>query len=244
MTKVRAVPMITAMVMAAFVAGACSSSKSSSSAATATTVADGNKTAFCAANSAIDAATFTGSNDAALLAVFKANQANIDIVANDAPSAIKADSTILVTAARAAIAKNDLTPLKNSTIQAAGGRVDTYCGVQGDGTPIPANAGAGKGTAFCNDQAQLDQVVQGANDGPSLLVALKANVAKINDFEKNTPSAVKADAQVLVAAARAAIATNSADGLQSTGINSAALHVDTYCGISSGGPGASPSTTA
>lgn len=232
MGNARIVGVGAALVLAAL-AAACSSSgsKSSSTAASAATVADGDKAAFCGANSALDKALLSPASEAAFLTALKGEQANVDVFASSAPNAIKADATVMVTAARAAIAQNSATPLNAADVQAAGGRVNAFCGVQSDGTPVPANAGTGKGSPFCDDQLQLDTAVQAAADANALVTALKANTARIDDFEKNAPPGLQADVQVLVSAARAAVAANDATKLGTTDVAAAVAHVNTYCGI-------------
>ncbi|MHB8467068.1 MAG: hypothetical protein ACYDH6_16855 [Acidimicrobiales bacterium] len=138
MVRSRIAPLLTVVVVAAFAAGACSSTKkSSSSAASATTVAPADKTAFCDDNAKLDKAAANASDEASTLAAFKANVALIDDFGAKAPVDIKVDAQVLVDGAHKVIAANSLTNagLDAKAFDAAGTKVNAYCGQNPDGTP-------------------------------------------------------------------------------------------------------------
>ena len=106
-----------------------------------------NKTALCSANEAIDKATASVSSTAGLLAVLKTHAADINTMKKDAPAgAVGATVKRVVAAADSAIASGNANAL-NSVPN--GGAVDTYCGVDGEGVPLPKYFATGKGTTFC-----------------------------------------------------------------------------------------------
>jgi hypothetical protein len=99
----------------------------------------------------------------------------------------------------------------------------------------------GDKTAFCNDNATLDKAFSGIQNAADFLTALKANQATVDDFDKNTPPDIKADASVLVTAAHTAISANDASGFQAAAVATAGTNVDNYCGQN---PDGTPATTA
>ena len=171
------------------------------------------------------------SSDADFLNVLKANKAAIDGMANNVPSAIKAQAQAIINAARKAVANNSTSGLNLPSLNADGAALDTYCGVQGDGTPLPVNFAAGKGSKFCNDEAAISAGLGNAATPADAVAYLVANQAKINDFAANIPALVQSDAQSLVTAARAAIAANDGTLMQTQAVQTAGNNVDLYCGV-------------
>lgn len=220
------------LVTVALVAVACSSSSSSSS-SSAAAPPTGDKTTFCKDNAALDLAFFGVNAPDQALAVAKDNASTITEFGATAPSDIKATAQVLVDASQQAAATNDATKFQGPGVQAAGETINLYCSQLDDGSPVPTYANQGKGTAFCTDQATLDKALASANDPASVLTALKANASTIADFAKNVPDAVKAESQMLVDAAHAAIAAGDGSKLLGSDIGKAALRVDSYCGIQS-----------
>ncbi|HEV3226520.1 MAG TPA: hypothetical protein VGZ52_06790 [Acidimicrobiales bacterium] len=126
-----------ALVLA--LAAACSSSSSS----------NGNKTAFCNTNAAITAALSNITTADQFLTALKTQQGKFDQYVNDAPSQVKTDAQTQVNAAKKAIAANDATPLASDTsAQAAGQRVDTFCGVASSSS---SNAGTSPSTSSSSE---------------------------------------------------------------------------------------------
>ena len=215
--------------MAAVGVTACSSNSSTTST---TASAASTKAAFCGFNITLDKASSNVTTAADFLNVLKANKAAIDGLANNLPNdAIKAQAQAIIDAARQAVANNSASNLGNATLSADGAAVDTYCGVAGDGTPLPANFGAGKGSTFCADEAAISSGLGNAASPADALAFLKANQAKITDFAANIPSAVQSDAQSLVTAANAAIAANDGTLIETQAVNTAGNNVDLYCGV-------------
>jgi hypothetical protein len=84
--------------------------------------------------------------------------------------------------------------------------------------------------AFCGDNASLNNGTQKATDIAGVIAYFKANVATIDDFGKNAPSDIKADAQKLVAAAHKVIDSGDIKAFTDTAVANAGKHVDSYCG--------------
>jgi hypothetical protein len=231
MPKVRRAAFVFLLCVAAVGVGACSSNTSTTS----TTAASGTtstKTAFCGYNITLDKGSSNVSSAADFLTFLKANKAALDGLAKNIPNdSIRADAQSLVAAARAAVAANDANTMSSPSLMADGAAMDTYCGVQGDGAPLPANFAAGKGTAFCADEAAISAGVSSAATPAAAVAFLVANQAKISDFAANIPSAVQSDAQSLVTAARAAIASNDGSQIETQAVSTASNNVDLYCGV-------------
>ena len=109
-----------------------------------------------------------------------------------------------------------------------------------------SSSSADKAT-FCNDNAVIDKAgaALGANATPDQVVAvIKSHQSTVDEFLKTAPSDIKADAQILVDAANAAVTTNKPDALGSANVQAAGKRVDTYCGQNADGSPAGTATTA
>ena len=190
-----------------------------------------NKTAFCSANVAIDKATAKVTSEAGLLAVVKTHSADLKAMKKDAPAgAVGATVRKVVAAVDAAIASGNANDLNNVPNGAA---VDTYCGVDGEGTPLPKYFATGKGTTFCATFLPIFQAVGNASSPAAAVAALvadKTQVAQAASELSGLPSSIKAKATSTVDEAQTAIAANSAAGLGLGGGNSPASYVALYCG--------------
>ena len=69
-----------------------------------------------------------------MLAYFKGNQTTLEDFGKTAPPDIQADAQYLVNAVHAAISANDPSVSSSADVQAAGARVDSYCGQNSTGT--------------------------------------------------------------------------------------------------------------
>lgn len=108
-----------------------------------------------------------------------------------------------------------------------------------------SSSSSGDKTAFCQDNAKLDAATASATTPDEALAALKANQSTIDDFAKNAPADIKAQADVLVSTSKAAIAANDSSGLANNAKFSAAgTAVDSYCGQQPNGQPVGSSTGA
>lgn len=217
---------LSAVLGSALLAGlaGCSSSNPTGSAA--------QKSAFCGANIAIDKASANVNSAADFLAVIKAHRSQLDTMkSNLPPGSIGTEARQIVNAAEQAIAHNSANSL-NNVPAAASGDLDTYCGVDSNGSPLPSYFGAGKGTTLCSVQAQINAGTTNAQGPSDVLAFLKAHQDLVSQFAaavSSLPSSLMAEGQQLVTTAQQAIATNNANLLtQATAKDG--MDISLYCG--------------
>ncbi len=210
-------------------AAACSSSSTSST----TSGTPSTKAAFCGANITIDKAGANTTSAAGFLAVLEANQASLNAMEKNSPAGqLGTDARELVKAARAAIASNNANSLNNPSLN-NGAKLDTYCGVDGNGDPLPAYFASGKGSAFCSTSNAISAGTNSAIDAAGVLTLLAAHQSLINKYASDIsslPSSIRTDAQTLVTTARAAIASYSSTQLGTPEVSQASMQVQLYCG--------------
>jgi hypothetical protein len=188
------------------------------------------KAAFCGANDSIDRASANVNSNAAFLAVIKTHTHDLAILKKNAPpGALGQLAKEVVNGAEAAVSSNNPNDLDNLP---NGAGIDSYCGVEGNGTPLPAYFGTGKSTAFCSNFIPIFQGVSNAPNAAGVLAALTAHQAQISQLasELSTlPKSIKAKATTTVNKAQAAITSNNAALLKQNG-NGPAEDVALYCG--------------
>jgi hypothetical protein len=207
--------------MAVGLAG-CSSSNATGSPA--------QKSAFCDANVAIDKASANVSSNAAFLPVLRAHRAQVDTMKNNLPPGpMGAQFRSLVDSLEQAIAQNSTKPfdtMDNGVV------MDTYCGVDGNGNPLPSYFAAGKSTTFCKNFVFVFTEVARANTPAGVLSALvyhKGQVDQLATEVSSLPSSIQAQASATVTAAQTAIQQNSTASLGQS-LNNQATNVALYCG--------------
>jgi hypothetical protein len=207
--------------------GLAGCSSSPSAAATAAT----RKTAFCGGNIKIDKASANVTTQAGFVIVLKDNQSALTAMDKNLPSgSIGSDARQIIAAARSAISGN--TNAINNVPSSVGGNLDTYCGVNGNGAPLPAYFAAGKGTAFCTGFLPIYEAVGNASSAAQVLAALeskKPEIAQLATDVSGLPSSIKTQASATVSLAQTAVAENSAASLKQNG-NGPAASVALYCG--------------
>jgi hypothetical protein len=214
------------------VVAACGSSNTTNAAPSAAAT----KAAFCADNVRLDKAfPSVTTSPSQVLAVLKANQATINDMAKHYPSgAIGSESREDVNASLSAIATNNIAPVVSPTVMKDGADLDTYCGVDTNGNPLPAYFGQGKGNGFCNAYAAIETGLLHAPNSAAAISFLKLDQADVNVFNSgipSLPSAVQTDAQTLQSAANAALSANNSSPLLTPAVVNAATRVDLYCGV-------------
>jgi hypothetical protein len=205
----------------------CSSNSSSS---TATTTVATRKAAFCGGNIKIDKAGANVTSNAGFLTVLRDNKAAISAMADNLPpGTVGTEAQQEVTVARKAVATGNVNVLNTET---SSGGIDTYCGVDGNGDPLPAYFSTGKGTSFCSTFVPIFQAVGNAN-GPTAVLAVfnadKAQVAQLATEVSGLPASIKAKATTTVSKAQAALTEQNAAAIQGNG-SGAAAQVALYCG--------------
>lgn len=196
----------------------------------------GNKTAFCNADIAIDKAGSSVTTMAGFLTVLESNQSDLAILKNDGPGSIRSQAQGLVSVVEKAIADHNPNDLNTNAADNDGAAVDTFCGVDGSGNPLPSYFAAGKGTAFCSVSDQINQGTSTATGPPQILSFLTAHQSLVNDYATDLaslPAKQKAEAEELVTIARTAITSKNAAPLGSTTVQNDSGDIQDYCGHNS-----------
>ena len=190
-----------------------------------------SKSAFCSANESIDKAGANISSNAGFLAVLKKHTHDLTVLKENAPSgALRQLVNETVTDAEAAISSNNANELNNIPDS---GNIDTYCGVNGNGAPLPAYFGKGTATAFCSTFVPVYQSTQNATSKTAVLAVITAHQAQINQLASelsSLPKSIKAKASAAVDNAQKAIASKNPAELGGGNGNGPASYVALYCG--------------
>jgi hypothetical protein len=107
------------------------------------------------------------------------------------------------------------------------------CGSSSSGSGAVASK-----TSFCADNAKLDKATASDSTLAELVKTLKANQSTVEAFGKAAPSAIKAQAEVLVNGTQAAIKSGTTAAF-STQFEKAGKAVDAYCGQNAAGTSSS-----
>jgi hypothetical protein len=194
------------------------------------TVVHVRKSAFCGANISIDRASANVTSLAGFLAVLKTHSHDLAILKKDAPSGAVGQLAIkVVNGAEAAVSANNANALDNLP---DGSSLDTYCGVDGSGSPLPAYFGTGTSTAFCTNFVPIFEGVSNAQNAAGVLSVLMSHASQITQLSSELstlPKSIKTKATTTVDSAQTAITTNSAAAIKGNG-NGAAMDVALYCG--------------
>lgn len=189
-----------------------------------------SKAAFCGANDSIDRASANVDSNAGFLAVLKKHTHDLTVLKQNAPPGAMGQTVKeVVTEAEAAIFSNDANDLNKIP---SGGNIDTYCGVNGNGAPLPSYFGAGKTTTFCSTFLPVFQSVSNAQGAAAVLSTLTADKTQISQLASELsklPKSIKAQATITVDKAQAAIESNNAAAIKGNGSGSAS-YVALYCG--------------
>ena len=233
MSRLRVVPAVIIVCVAGIGIAACGSSSSSSSSSTTSGTAT-TKAAFCGGNDTLDKASASVTSNAGFLTVLKANSASVSALEKNAPAGNVGDyARALVKVAKEAIATNNPNLLNDPPLDGAGAAIDTYCGVDGNGQPLPADFGAGKGSPFCTVSKAINSGAQSATTSAGVLAFLAAHQNLITEYASHLaslPSSVRTYAQTLVTTARSSIATSDPAPLGTSEVQQASMEVQLYCG--------------
>ena len=218
----------TAVMLAFLASGVVANTSIGASAAGAAEHA--SKAVFCSANDSIDRASVNVDSSAGFLAILKKHTHDLTIMKENAPpGALSQTVKEVVTEAEAAISANNANELNNIPNGAA---VDTYCGVNGNGKPLPSYFGTGKSTTFCSTFLPIFQDVSSASNSAGVLAALTANKVQISQLASELsalPKSIKAKAIATVDKAQTAIASNNPAAIKGNG-GGPAQYVALYCG--------------
>jgi hypothetical protein len=207
----------------------CSSSPSPSAAQTAAA----RKTAFCRGNIQLDKASANVNSLSGFVTVLKKHKSAISTMDKNLPPGTLGTEARQMVSALATASSSGNTNALNNVPMPVSGDVDTYCGVAGNGTPLPAYFATGKGSTFCTTFLPIYDAVSNATSPAgvlAVLVAHKTQIAQAVSEVSGLPSSIKASASAVVTKAQAAITENSASNLGSGNGNGEAELVALYCG--------------
>jgi hypothetical protein len=188
-----------------------------------------SKSAFCGANDSIDRGSANITSNAGFLAFLKKHTHDLAILQKNAPpGAVGQTVQQVVSGAETAITSNNANALDNLP---SGGAIDTYCGVDGEGNPLPTYFNKGTGTQFCSTFLPIFEAVGNAPNAAGRLAALTADKSQVSQLASElstVPKSIKAKATYVVDKAQTAITTNNQAVLKAT--NGSAADVALYCG--------------
>jgi len=190
-----------------------------------------SKAGFCGANDSIDRASANVTTNAGFLAVLKKHTHDLTVLEeNSPPGAIGQTVKETVTEAETAISSNNANELNNLP---DGGSIDTYCGVNGNGQPLPSYFGKGTATTFCSTFVPVYEGAQNATNKAGVLAAITAHQAQIDQLASelsSLPKSIKAKATAAVDNAQKAIASKNPSALGGGNGGGPASYVALYCG--------------
>jgi hypothetical protein len=167
---------------------------------------------FCAADDTIDRDTANVQSEAGFVRALKTHKHQIDVMKANLPSgSVGQDAKKLLNIAESVIAGGN----PNQFFAAAGnssGDIDTYCGVQETGKPLPAYFKQGAKTSFCKTFLPVYEAVSNATSDAATLSAVTSHQTQLNQLasELSTlPKSIKTQATGLIQTAQSAIAANS-----------------------------------
>jgi hypothetical protein len=205
---------------------------SSAEVATAGATVYASKGAFCGADDTIDRDTANIDSAAGFVKALKAHKHQIDVMKANLPSgSVGKDAKKLLHIAESVIAGGN----PNQFFAAAGnssGDIDTYCGVQGNGQPLPGYYKKGANTSFCKTFLPVYEAVSNASSDAATLSAVTSHQTQINQLASELPTlpkSIKAQATGLIQTAESAIAANSATPIMNDASDNPA-DVALYCG--------------
>jgi hypothetical protein len=190
------------------------------------------KAVFCQDNAMLSKESASATSSADFVSILRTDTAAVNGFAHNIPSAgIRSDAEKLVAATRSSLASNNASAFNAPDVVAAGAHVDTYCGQQSDGSPLPKNFAAGRGTAFCTVEATITTGLEGSATPAAAVTFLKNNTTALDTFVAKTPVAEQSDAQSLLSAARSAVTQNDGTKILTQATASVLNSLDLYCGV-------------
>ncbi len=187
---------------------------------------------FCGADDTIDRDTANVESESGFVKALKAHEHQIDVMKANLPSgSVGQEAKKLLNVAESAIAGGN----PNQFFAAAGnssGAIDTYCGVQENGQPLPAYFKQGAKTSFCKTFLPVYEAVSNASSDAATLSAVTSHQTQLNQLasELSTlPKSIKTQATGLIQTAQSAIAANS-DAPIANDTSDNPTDVALYCG--------------
>jgi hypothetical protein len=177
-----------------------------------------NKAAFCTANIALDRESANADSVSAFMSLLKAHPKQWNAMKkNVPPGPLGADVRKLINAVDT-VETTGNSGAFIAAVTSGGGDVDTYCGVDGVGRPLPAYFNKGTKTSFCKAFLPVYEAVGYESSDAAALAALNAHKTQISQLasELSTlPKSVRSKATSLVDEAQTALSTNTAEPVTS-----------------------------
>jgi hypothetical protein len=172
-----------------------------------------SKAVFCGANDAIDRESANVESVTGFLAILKSHPNQWNALKKNVPSG-PLGTTVrrLINAVESAQSTGN-TGEFISAVSSSGGDVDTYCGVQGNGRPLPAYFNKGTNTSFCSTFMPVYEAVGYDSSEAAALAALTTHQTQIGELASGLaalPKSIRSKAASLVSLAQTAIATKNA----------------------------------
>ena len=187
-----------------------------------------SKAAFCRADIAIDRASSKVTSATAFIAILKAHKQDLTTMSrNTPPGPVGTAAKKLIATAETALATNNPSALAN----AQGGAVDTYCGVNGQGNPLPAYFNTGKRTAFCTNFLPIFKGVAAATSDADVLSAFTSHTSQVEQLAaaaSKVPASVRSAATTMAQTSESIVKSPNISSVQS--LASPAGKLALYCG--------------
>ncbi len=225
-----------------------SSSSSSSSSAVATTqaptttlgttpsgiaIGGGAGSQFCTDVTNLDKALSSAQTPDAVATALKGQTSTISDMESNLPSGTAGqEGKVVADAMTAAATSGDGNKLiGDTTVAADGADMDTYCGQDGDGKPLPADFGQGTSTDACTHFDKINAAVSKATTADQVNAAIQASADDITAFSNDVstlPSNLASEGQLLVTTAKAGDGNAFLNPSQQVG--AAVQDISLYCG--------------
>ena len=187
-----------------------------------------SKAAFCSANVAIDRASANVTSATTFLAALQAHKQDLTTMLKNAPPGpVGKLAKQLVNGAETALATHN--PNVLATLH--GGPVDTYCGVDGSGNPLPPYFDKGKQSAFCSNFLPIYLGVGNSTSDAQILSAFtthQAQLAQLGADASKVPDSLKTAATTMVNTSKEIISSKNLSLVQ--GLASPVGKLALYCG--------------
>jgi hypothetical protein len=109
--------------------------------------------------------------------------------------------------------------------------VDTYCGVQGDGNPLPSYFDQGQATSECAQYAAIDTKLAGSTTVAEALSSIESEKAGIDALAATAALVIQRSALTIASNVNTAISEQSVTPLESSSETQAVTAISLYCGI-------------
>jgi hypothetical protein len=164
----------------------------------------------------------------AFIAVLRAHKQDLTTMSRNAPpGSVGTLAKKLVAIAHTAVTTNNPSVLAN----VQGGPVDTYCGVDGKGKPLPSYFNTGATTAFCSNFLPIYKGVAAATSDAAVLSAFTAHKSQVEQLAaeaSKVPASVRSAATTMAQTSKSIVKSPSISTVESLAGSAGTLAL--YCG--------------